>query len=283
MTELICDADGIRLPPDFVLAERRGAAVVPHHAHEIFRRLAPRFGVDLGWARLNFAVGRAARHLTAGQIAAARKAVEAVRLPQPLAKFNPNHYGPGLRGGQFAPPADGGTLSTPGRATPSQVAQDERDNAEEDDAIDPTASVRQALWNSSIRALREVDPNNPALTYFANPNSPPSQAALDRLNDALGESIQRRVLARLMPGHVAIGRSGSRAYIRELPGGLDGAQRMFDDLRVGGIVHREADGLTVVRFPGDRHITFRPASSDGSPAIDVNFPGLQFRLHFRGD
>lgn len=106
MTELICDADGIRLSPTVVLVDRRGAAIVPYHAHEIFRRLAPEFGADFDWLRLNFAVGRAARFLTEGRLLAARKAVEAVRLPQPLAKFNPNHYGPGPRGGQFAPGAD---------------------------------------------------------------------------------------------------------------------------------------------------------------------------------
>lgn len=105
MTELICDADGIRLSPDVVLAERRGAMIVPHHAHDIFRRLAPEFGVDLDWLRLNFAVGWAARFLTEGRLDAARKAAETVRLPQPLVKFNPNHYGRGPKGGQFAPAA----------------------------------------------------------------------------------------------------------------------------------------------------------------------------------
>lgn len=103
MTELICDADGIRLSPDVVLAERRGATIVPREAHEIFRRLAPDFGADLDWARLNGVVGRAARLLTEGRIEAARKAVASLWLPQPLAKHNPNHYGPGPRGGQFAP------------------------------------------------------------------------------------------------------------------------------------------------------------------------------------
>lgn len=108
MAELICDADGIRLSRGLVLAERRGATIVPHHAHEIFRRLAPEFGADLDWTRLNGAVGRAARFLTDGRPDAAQKALEAVRLPRPLAKFNTNHYGPGPRGGQFAPAEDGG-------------------------------------------------------------------------------------------------------------------------------------------------------------------------------
>lgn len=192
MTGLICDADGIRLSPGVVLAERRGALVVPHHAHDIFRRLAPEFGADFDWARLNFAVGRAAYFLTAGRLDAARKAVETVRLPQPLAKFNPNHYGPGPRGGQFAPAdsSDAGVAASPS-TKPLQVAQDERDSAEENDAADSMASARQALWNSSIHALREIDPNNPALTYFTKPNSAPSQEALDQLNETLRGAIAR--------------------------------------------------------------------------------------------
>lgn len=191
MTDLICDADGIRLSPGVVLAERRGAAIVPRHAHDIFRLLAPEFGVNLDWVRLNCAVGRAARFLTEGRLDNARKAVAAVRLPQRLAKFNPNHYGPGPRGGQFAPAEGADAGAAPTRTKPIQVAQDERDRADESDAIDPMAPVRQALWNSSIRALRDVDPNNRALTYFTNPNSAPSQAALDQLNETLREAIAR--------------------------------------------------------------------------------------------
>lgn len=108
-----------------------------------------------------------------------------------LVRFNPNHYGPGPRGGQFAP-ADGSDAGeVPSRSSAIQVAQDERDPAEENDSADSMAPVRQALWNSSIRALREIDPNNPALTYFTNPNSAPSQEALDQLNETLRDAIAR--------------------------------------------------------------------------------------------
>jgi len=106
-------------------------------------------------------------------------------------RFNPNHYGPGPRGGQFAPADGSDAAAAPSRNNPIQVAQDERDSAEENDATDPMAPVRQALWNSSIRALREVDPNNPALTYSTNPNSAPSQEALDQLNETLREAVAR--------------------------------------------------------------------------------------------
>lgn len=282
MNDLICDADGIRLPPDIVLAEWRGAVIVPHHAHDIFRRLAPEFGVDLDWARLNFAVGRAARFLTEGRLAAARKAVETVRLPQPLAKFNPNHYGPGPRGGQFAP-ADGSDAGVVASSStkPLQIAQDERDRADENDATDPMASVRQALWNSSIRALREVDPNNAALTYFANPNSPPSQEALDRLNEALKQAVFRRVSSRIVPNGIPIGDAGSDPGIREASGGLEGAKELFDYLSAGAIIQRPKTGTTVADLPGGGYVTFRPSSDSGSPAVDINISGIPIRrIHF---
>ncbi|HZL59437.1 MAG TPA: hypothetical protein VFC38_07025 [Stellaceae bacterium] len=67
------------------------------------------------------------------------------------------------------------------------------------------------------------------------------------------------------------------------PGGLAGARDLFDYLRVGGVVHQETDGRTVVQFPGDRYITFRSVSSSGPPAIEINFPELSMKLHFLGD
>ena len=48
--------------------------------------------------------------------------------------------------------------------------------------IDPLASVRVAKFNSAMARLREIDPNNPNLTYVAPPNWVPSQDASDRIN-----------------------------------------------------------------------------------------------------
>jgi hypothetical protein len=82
--------------------------------------------------------------------------------------------------GWFAP-KDG----SPDRVHPVQVAQGGRGRRESEEIIDPTGPVRRAMWDASIARLRQIHPANPNLTYFSNPNSPPSQEALDRLDAAI--------------------------------------------------------------------------------------------------
>jgi hypothetical protein len=71
------------------------------------------------------------------------------------------------------PPNPGGFADKP-----TQVAQGEEDARSPEEMLDPTAPLRQAQWDAAIATLREIDPDNPNLTYFANPGSAPSQAAL---------------------------------------------------------------------------------------------------------
>lgn len=179
--------------------------------------------------------------------------------------------------GWFAP-ADGA-----GGNPPQEIAQEEEERAPEE-MLDPLAPVRQAQWDVAIATLREIDPNNPNLAYLANPGSPPSQEALDRLNAAVEAAAIKRVTDKLMPGGASIGLSGSSARIRELPGGLPAARALFEYLRTGGqaIEGRDLEGL-LVRLPGNAgFITFRTTSGSNSPAIDVNVPGIPFkRIHFK--
>ena len=92
-----------------------------------------------------------------------------------LRRFNPNHYGPGERGGQFAPSGEGnaGASTDAGRPKPTQVASNgagvrtdagagepeqvagggEPDEESgrgrspiEDEFVDPTAPIRQELY-----------------------------------------------------------------------------------------------------------------------------------------
>jgi hypothetical protein len=62
------------------------------------------------------------------------------------------------------------------------------------------------MWSARIARLREIDPANPNLTYFSNPNSPPSQEALDRLGSAIEAASIRRVTDKVMPYGRPIGR-----------------------------------------------------------------------------
>jgi hypothetical protein len=90
-----------------------------------------------------------------------------------------------------------------------------------------------------------------------------------------------------MPNGVPVGELGTSAYIRELPGGLDVAKALFDELTVGGSEYRPKEDsgsgseITIVKLPGDAgFVTFRAESSDGSAAIDIRVPGVALKLHF---
>ncbi len=83
----------------------------------------------------------------------------------------------------------------------------------------------------------------------------------------------------LMPGGQPIGDEGSRPEIRELPGGRQGAQDMFDHLSKGGKVINDPDypGTRVELPDGGGYVGFRPVSSPksgGAPTVDINVPGV---------
>jgi hypothetical protein len=165
---------------------------------------------------------------------------------------------------------------------PVRSAQRGRGERESEEILDPTGSVRQAVWDARISRLREIDPDNPNLTYFANPNSPPSPEALDHLDAAIEAASIKRVRDKVIPNGVPIGRRGGGRDIRELPGGLDAARDLFDYLRVGGEITNKPDlEGTLVKLPRSAgFITFRPKSDSGSPAIDINVPGARIKFHF---
>lgn len=179
-------------------------------------------------------------------------------------------------------PPNPGWFAPKDHSRPTQVAATEREERRPEEELDPLAEVRQAQWDAGIATLRRIDPNNPQLTYFANPGAAPSQAALDRLNTAIEADAIKRVTERVMPGGVPIGRRGSGPDIRELPGGAQAANQLFDYLRVAGTVQISNSKLTVVKLPGNAgFITFRHASRSGNPAIDINVPGVLFdKIHF---
>jgi len=107
------------------------------------------------------------------------------------------------------PPNPGWFAPNPGgRAPPrpTQTAADERGERRPAVNSDPMAEVRQAVWDARIALLRRIDPDNPHLTYFANPSSPPRQEALDRLDAAIEAASIKRVAGKVMPNGRPIGR-----------------------------------------------------------------------------
>jgi hypothetical protein len=85
-----------------------------------------------------------------------------------------------------------------------------------------------------------------------------------------------------MPGGSPIGTPGSKSGIRELPGGLKGAEQMFDDLSAGSTLSMPPNYPGQGCVPaGGGFIGLRPVSGSGDPAIDVNIPGIPIKkLHF---
>lgn len=98
--------------------------------------------------------------------------------------------------------------------------------------------------------MREIDPTNPNLTYFANPEAAPSQEALDRLDAAVEADAIKRVTDKLMPGGLPIGKAGSGPRVRELSGGPEAARDLFEDLSVGGKLIIDSADLKVTQLPG---------------------------------
>ena len=150
------------------------------------------------------------------------------------------------------------------------------------ETLDPLAAVRQAQWDAGLATLREIDPSNPNLIYFANADAAPSQEALDRLDAAIEAAAIKRVTDKPMPGGVPIGAPGHGLDVRVLPGGVSEGKELFDYLRAGGTIRRSEPDLTVIQLPGNASfISYRPDSKIGGPAIDINVPGVIFdKIYF---
>lgn len=146
--------------------------------------------------------------------------------------------------GWFAP-TDSGQAST-------EIAQGEDEERAPEELLDPEGPVRQAQWDAAIATLRQIDPQNPNLSYLSNPGSAPSREALDRLNAAVEAAAIKRVTDKVMPGGVPIGLPGTSRDIRELPGGVTSAEHFFQYLRTGGqtLEKPDLDG-TLVKLPGN--------------------------------
>jgi hypothetical protein len=111
-----------------------------------------------------------------------------------LQRYNPNHYGPGERGGQFAPGDD----SDAGAGNPTQVAGGGEPDEEsgrgrsliEDEFVDPTAPIRQELYFAARAKLRAIDPSNAAIPSLESPGRVPSKEDVNNMQDALDRAIE---------------------------------------------------------------------------------------------
>lgn len=124
-----------------------------------------------------------------------------------------------------------------------------------DDATDEAARV---LSNAITRKLRGV---------FANEGTEEARSPGDILS----------------PGGVPIGTPNrNNPKIRNLPGGTKAAEEMFEKLSKGGTPTTKSSYKgRGIDLPGGGFVGYRPKSSSGPSAIDVNIPGSETRkLHF---
>jgi hypothetical protein len=81
-----------------------------------------------------------------------------------------------------------------------------------------------------------------------------------------------------MPKGKPIGTKGSKASIREVPGGQKAADDLFDDLTAGGkpVTVPTYPGK-MVDLPGGGRVGLRLKSKSGEPTIDVDIPGIPIK------
>ncbi len=142
--------------------------------------------------------------------------------------------------------------------------------------------IRAAWYIQAWRSLKEIDPQNRALLRLEPPGYVATEADIARIEGAAKEAAIARTCDFLRPNGQPIGRPGSSTRTRLMFGGLSAAQRDYDYLSAGGTAAPFDDG-SMVRLPGEAGtVTLRPVTSTpGSPAIDVNVPGVVRRkLHY---
>jgi hypothetical protein len=292
---LCCTEDGLflgRTP----LIERRGGNYVVRPQADLERLLGRTHGDEAAAARVMPGLATVAAALGRTNLALAQIATVHLRLPDlpdVLARAALEAEDLPIKRGRTAwdearhprsgtPPNPGWFAPNPGaeaRPRPTQTAAGDRGERRPAVNSDPMAEVRQAVWDARIALLRRIDPDNPHLTYFANPNSPPRQEALDRLDAAIEAGVVKRVANKVMPHGRPVGKAGQGYRVRELPGGTKEARQLFDYLSVGGETHRSDSRLMITKLPGKSNfITYRPVSTSGPPAIDINIPEIGFRF-----
>lgn len=135
-------------------------------------------------------------------------------------------------------------------------------------------------------AITPVYPLETALLLFFGGAPALGRSLAGAVADAVGEgalaedagAITQRLADTLAPDGVPIGEAGSSPEIRELPGGADAAEQMFQDLTEGGTLDTPLsypDSGTGYRMPDGSFIGYRPISDSGLPTIDVKVAPLK--------
>lgn len=119
-----------------------------------------------------------------------------------------------------------------------------------------------------------LDPWEDVLDFVLHKTVAPNVAAYGGMYDALTFGLLGDLLR---PGGVTIGKAGTDDTIREITGGLDEAQAMFQQLSHGGTIVSQTPKLTRVELPNGGGFvqlrTLMTRSPNTAATIDVNVPG----------
>jgi hypothetical protein len=178
------------------LIERSGDAYVVRPQADLERLLGRAYGGEDAATRVTRGLATVAAALARNNLPLAQIAAVHLRLPDlsdALARAALEAEDLLIKRGSVAwdearhprtgiPPSAGWFAPNPGaaRSRPTQTAQGGRGGRRPEELFDQAGQVRQAVWEARIALLRRIEPDNSHLTYFANPNSPPRQDALDR-------------------------------------------------------------------------------------------------------
>jgi len=86
-----------------------------------------------------------------------------------------------------------------------------------------------------------------------------------------------RILELLKPAGQLIGTLGDGYTVRELTGGAAAAERLFDELSVGGEPYQPTNQYPgkLIKFPDGSFVGYRPAAGGKPPTIDINTDALK--------
>ena len=132
----------------------------------------------------------------------------------------------------------------------------------------------RAFDHVTVDAVGQPSSERPASVGCLRPSQPGFASGSCVATEAAGSSIDDL----LQPGGSLIGKAGTDETIRELTGGLSGAQAMFEQLSQGGTVVEQTSAITRVELANNGGFVQLRTVMSRSPGtvatIDVNIPGL---------
>ena len=171
-------------------------------------------------------------------------------------------------------PQPSGTQPTPDTAGPAAAAEEK------------AVRERTDTYTTYREHLQELDPDNPLLKLESVPGMPPDQATVDGIQKEVGAIVQRKLARFAWPNYPSKDRvHGIRnGAARELPGGLEQAEKDFAELSkrgtpVNGPYGRDNVLNRRVQLPGTEMTVGIRLNRDGIPSLDIGSPETGYKKY----